>query len=92
MKQKASSVCLERETMAAHRVGEISASYTPDNPIGFKVYKKFKKGNTTNLNKLLKRQQGKRTKKFSEKEIRTVNKYMKNSRYLALSKIQIKTT
>lgn len=67
MKQKASSVCLERETMAAHRVGEISASYTPDNPIGFKVYKKFKKGNTTNLNKLTKKTAREKNKKVLRK-------------------------
>lgn len=37
--------------MAAHRVGEISASYTPDKEIGFKYTKKLKQGNTKNLNK-----------------------------------------
>lgn len=53
--------------MAAHRVGEISASYTADNTIGFKVYKKFKQGNAKNLNKLTKKRQGKRP-KISQKK------------------------
>lgn len=33
---------MSRKTMAAHGVGDISASYTPDKEIGFKYTKKKK--------------------------------------------------
>lgn len=87
---------MSRKTMAAHRVGEISASYTPDKEIGFKYTKKkkLKQGNTKNLNNPTQKRAREKNRKVlkKKKERRTVNKYIKNLRYLALSKIQTKTT
>lgn len=64
---KTSPVSLQRETMAAHRMGEISASFTPDKQIGFKVHKKLKQGNTKNLNKPTQKRARERNRKVLKK-------------------------
>jgi hypothetical protein len=71
----------------------ISARYSSDRGLIFRIYNKLKKLNTKRINNTISKWANELNRHFSNEEVQIVNKGMKNfSTNLAINEMQIKTT